>query len=410
MRYYLGVDWADQRHAVWVVDESGTKVAGRTVPHTVEGLSEWGRELDQWRAQGIELWAAIERPDGRVGDFLLDHDLVVYPVNPKALDRARDRFRQSGAKSDPFDARVLADFLRTDHAHLRALQPSSAAAQELKLLAEDYQRQIRQQTRLVNQLTTTLKAYYPRALEMAELTTALAQEFLEAYPTPEAVTALTERRWLRWARAHRLSEVRTRELWDSLQQPQLPVPAHVVRAKARLMLALVAQLKPVVAAVGDYREAIEGFFANMPAAQWVRTLPIGKHGIMAPTLWARLGDAPGRWESFRHLQAHAGAVPVTKRSGKQQRVVHFRFACDKALRYVVDHVAFLSLHSSAWARAYYDQQRARGHSHRQALRALGAKWLKIIFVMWQHRIPYDEQYHLAMMTRQQLRRRQKEIA
>ena len=171
MRYYLGVDWADQTHAVWVVDESGTKITARTVPHTAEGLSEWGRELDEWRAQGIELWAAIERPDGRVVDFLLDHGVVVYPVNPKALDRARDRFRQSGAKSDPFDARVLADFLRTDHAHLRALQPSSEAAQELKLLTEDCQRHIRQQTRLVNQLTATLKAYYPRALEVAELTT-----------------------------------------------------------------------------------------------------------------------------------------------------------------------------------------------------------------------------------------------
>jgi transposase len=103
-------------------------------------------------------------------------------------------------------------------------------------------------------------------------------------------------------------------------------------------------------------------------------------------------------------------VPVTKRSGKQQRVVHFRFACDKALRYVVDHVAFLSLHSSAWARAYYDQHRMRGHSHRQALRALGAKWLKIIFVMWKRQVPYNEQYHLAMMTRQQLRQHQKQIA
>jgi hypothetical protein len=170
VRYYLGVDWADQTHAVWVVDERGTKVALRTVPHTAAGLSEWGRELDEWRAQGIELWAAIERPEGRVVDFLLDHGVVVYPVNPKALDRARDRFRQSGAKSDPFDARVLADFLRTDHAHLRALRPSSEAAQELKLLTDDYQRQIRQQTRLVNQLTTTLKAYYPRGLEVAELT------------------------------------------------------------------------------------------------------------------------------------------------------------------------------------------------------------------------------------------------
>src|SRR4029434_1889929 len=117
----------------------------------------------------------------------------------------RDRFRQSAAKSDPFDARVLADFLRTDHAHLRALRPSSEAAQELKLLTDDYQRQIRQQTRLVHQLTTTLKAYYPRGLEVAELTTALAREFLQAYPTPATLTALTERQWQRWARAPRLS-------------------------------------------------------------------------------------------------------------------------------------------------------------------------------------------------------------
>jgi transposase len=187
------------------------------------------------------------------------------------------------------------------------------------------------------------------------------------------------------------------------------VPAHVVRAKARLTRGLVAELRSVVAVVEEYREAIADFFATMPGVQWASTLPIGKHGITAPTLWALLGNATGRWKSFRHLQAHAGAVPVTKRSGKQQ-VVHFRFACDKALRYVVDHVAFLSLHSSEWARAYYDQQRARGHSHRQALSALGAKWLKIICVMWQRQVPYDEQYHLATMTRQQLRQPQTKIA
>jgi hypothetical protein len=298
VRHYLGVDWADQTHVVWVVDESGMKIAARAVAHTAEGLSEWGRELDEWRAQGIELWAAIERPDGRVVDFLLDQGVVVYPVNPKALDRARDRFRQSGAKSDPFDARVLADFLRTDHGHLRALQPSSEAAQELKLLTEDCQRHIRQQPRLVNQLTATLKAYYPRALEVAELTSALAREFLPAYPTPAALTALTERQWQRWARAHRLTEARTGELWAVLRQPQLPVPAHVVRAKARLMQTLVEQLMPVLAAVAQYRKAIDDFFASMPTAQWARTLSIGKHGITAPTLWARLGDAPDAGSRF----------------------------------------------------------------------------------------------------------------
>src|SRR4029434_2608283 len=127
MRYYLGVDWADQTHAVWVVDEQGAKVASRAVPHTAAGLSEWGRELDAWRAQGIELWAAIERPEGRVVDFLLDHGVVVYPVNPKALDRARDRFRQSEAKRDPFDARVLDHFLLTGAAARRAAERGSGA-------------------------------------------------------------------------------------------------------------------------------------------------------------------------------------------------------------------------------------------------------------------------------------------
>ena len=148
-----------------------------------------------------------------------------------------------------------------------------------------YQREIRQQTRLVNQLTATLKTYYPRALEVAESTTALARDFLRAYPTP----------WRLWrpspnargsdGRApHRLSEQGTEELWAILQRPQLPVPAHVVRAKARLMQALVTELEPVVSVVEAYRQAVEDFFAAMPAAQWIGTLPFGEHGVTAPTL------------------------------------------------------------------------------------------------------------------------------
>lgn len=409
MRYYLGVDWADQEHAVWVEDEQGQAVARRQVPHTAAGFEAWSQQLNGWRAEGIEVWAAIERPDGRVVDFLLDQGVRVHAINPKALDRARDRFRQSGAKDDPFDARVLAGFLRTDHGHLPALEPSSEAAQELKLLTEDYQRQLRTHTRLHNQLTATLKAYYPRALEVAELPTALARAFLEAYPTPEAVGALRERQWQRWAKAHRLSTARTTELWQLLQAPQLPVPAHVVRAKARLMRALVAELATVGTAVEEYRRAIDDFFAALPAAQWARTLPVGEHGVIVPTIWARLGDAPGRWQSFRHVQAQAGMVPVTVRSGKHL-VVSFRFACDKQLRYAVDQLAWMSLQRCEWARAYYDEQRGRGHRHRRALRALGAKWLKIIFAMWQRQVAYNEEHHLAMMARQALRRPDKKLA
>ena len=167
-RYYLEVDWADQEHEVWVGDERGKKVAGMGVEQTADGMSEFGRWLYERRAEGVELWAAIEEPEGRIVDFLLDHGVVVYPINPKALDRARDRFRVSGSKSDPFDARVLAEFLRTDHVHLKALLPSSEQAQELKMMARDYHRLVRGQTRLLNQLRATLKEYYPSVLEMFE--------------------------------------------------------------------------------------------------------------------------------------------------------------------------------------------------------------------------------------------------
>ena len=195
--------------------------------------------------QRIELWAAIEKPHGRIVDFLLDHGVVVYPVNPKALDRARDRFRMSQSKSDCFDAYVLAEFVRTDHGHLRALEPNSDPAQELKLLTRDQHRLVRQKTRLLNQLTTTLKEYYARPLEVfSDLESKIALDFLKQYPTPQALSKLTRRQWNRFAkREHHLGEERCKELWEKLNQPQLEVPEHVVRAKARLMAVLVVQLK-----------------------------------------------------------------------------------------------------------------------------------------------------------------------
>ncbi len=402
MRYYIGVDWADAEHAVWVEDARGTRVLSRTVPHTAEGLAEWGRWLDEQRTAGVELWAAIERPDGRVVDFLLDHGVVVFPVNPKALDRARDRFRMSQAKSDPFDAQVLATFLRTDHAHLHALQPSSEAAQERKLLTRDYARLVREQTRLLNQLTVTLKEDSPRALELCpDLTTRRAWAFLRAYPTPVALAALTPTQGQRFAGNPHWSAEQVTALWERIRAPQLPVPPHVVRAKSRLVGVLVTQLEAAVSAVADYRQAVTDCFAAMPAAEGAQTLPAG-HGILVPTIWAELGDMPGRWTSWQHLQGHSGVVPVTVRSGKHQSV-HFRFACNRHLRTALHLFALCSLTRSEWARAYYDRQRTRGHRHHAALRALAAKWLKIIFVLWGRQVPYREEYHLATMGRQQLR-------
>lgn len=402
-QYYLGLDWGDKEHAVWVVDEAGEKVVSMKVEQSFEGLSEFGCWLNEQVAAGIEIWGAIEKPEGRIVDFLLDRNVVVYPINPKSLDRARDRFRVSGAKSDEFDARVLAEFLRTDHGHLHALRPSSDQAQELKMLTCDYNRMVKEQTRLINQLRGTLKEYYPFFLEVFEdVTQEAALDFLQAYPCVEALEGLTQKRWQQFAQAHRFRRSRSADLWERLQRPMLPMPAHVVRAKSRLVGVLTEQLRLVVKAVAEYKAEVERFFACCPAAKVARSLPGGQSGTIIPSIWAELGDATGRWESFRHLQAQAGSVPFTKQSGKFKYVL-FRFGCNKRLRYAAHWLAFLSLKKSEWAKVYYKAQRDRGHSHRQALRALGAKWLKIIFVMWRDQIPYDENYHLANMIRHEFR-------
>lgn len=403
-RYYMGVDWGDRLHQVYVGDQEGKKVREMKVQESPQGLAEIGRWLDEKRAEGFELWAAIEKPQGRIVDFLLDHGVEVYPVNPKAVDRVRDRYRMSGSKSDAFDAYVLAEFLRTDQAHLRALRPSSEKAQELKMLSRDQRRVVRHKTRFLNQLTTTLKEYYARPLEVFEdLETEIALDFLQRYPTPAHLSALTRKQFNRFAtKQHHLSKQRCEELWEKLNKPQLAVPEHVVRAKAQLVEVLIEQLRAAIKAVKIYNHKVESFFASSPAAQFAKTLPGGKSGTLVAAIWAELGDAQGRWESSRHLQAEAGAVPVTKASGKS-RVVHFRFACNKHLRYTMYWFSFVSLNHSEWAKLYYRGQRDNGHSHHQALRALGAKWLKIIFVMWRDHKPYDENYHLANIARQMMR-------
>jgi transposase len=398
------VDWSDEFHQVCAIDPVGKKVIEKKVLENVDGLAEFGRWLDECRGKGIELWAAIEKPAGRIVDYLLDHGVVVYPVNPKALDRVRDRFRMSQSKSDSFDAYVLAEFVRTDHGHLRALEPSSEQAQELKLLTRDHHRLVRHKTRIHNLLDRTLKEYYPRPLEVfADLESKIALDFLTQYPTPEALSNLNRRQWNRFAkRDHHLGEARCEELWEKLNQPQLGIPPHVVRAKAQLLVVLVAQLRSLSQAVESYSERVQSFFASMPASELVHSLPGGKSGTILPMLWAELGDAKSRWQSFRHLQAEAGGVPVTKSSGKSH-VVLFRYACNKLLRYASYWFSFVSLNRSEWANKYYRDQRARGKSHHQALRALAAKWLKIIFVMWRDHKPYDENYHLADIARQAIR-------
>lgn len=399
MRYYLGVDWADQEHVVWVEDETGMPVATRSLPHTAAGFADYGRQLDAWRQAGIELWAGIERPEGRVVEFLLDHGVVVVPLNPKAVARTREQVRASAVKSDLLDARVCAYCVRTRAHEVAPLRPSSEAMQELKLLTRDHQRLQRQHTRLLNQATLALKEYYPVVLEVfGDFGAVAAQHFVRAYPTPSAAAAMRRTTWEKFARRHRLRV----ELWAQLHAPALTVPPHVVRAKARMVLNLLEQLAVLARQLTTSQREIERFFAHGPVAGQVTTLPGSGSGVTLPSLWAEIGDAPERWQSAEHLQAVGGTAPVTQQSGKM-RVVHFRFACNKHLRHHAQLFAQTTLLHCEWARRYYRRQRERGHTHHRALRALAGKWLKIFYVLLSRGVAYDEALHLKTIGQQAIR-------
>lgn len=137
--FYVGIDWADLKHDVCVVDEKGGRVVNFTIPHTAQGLSKLNRRLSMITLNRDDLLLALETDKGLVVSFLLDLGYTVYPINPKVVSRYRDRYRTSGPKSDLLDALVLANILRTDRHRFRPLLPDSTLARELKTLTRDHQ-------------------------------------------------------------------------------------------------------------------------------------------------------------------------------------------------------------------------------------------------------------------------------
>ena len=297
-------------------------------------------------------------------DFLLDHG-VAPTVNPKAWNRARERFRQSGRRVIPLTPGCWPTSSARNTRTSRALQP------ELRRGPGVGRRNCR--------------AADPAATRLRQPADGHAEGVLRQ--GPGGWFGWTTRAWRQGVPAG-LSDAGRRGQPRSasgsggrapigcrstrsgalgmLQQPRLPVPAHVVRAKAQLMQTLLTQLGPVVAAVREYRQAVE---ISRPCRRrsgrgHYRSVSTGSPGPRSGLAW---GTPPGSRESFQHLQAQAGAVPVTKQSGEQQ-VVQFRSPPDEALRHVVDQMASFSAALSRLGTGVLDQQRARGHSRHRALR------------------------------------------
>ena len=391
--WYAGVDWADQHHDAVVIDATGKRVGTIRVAHSAEGLDTLVTFL---KGQGDvadhpdHLACIVETNRGVLITALLDAGLPVYPVNPKTVDRHR---KPSGAKTDAIDAYLLARTGRSDLADLRRLIPDSPLIAELRVLTRDQDTLIQSQTRLVNQLTACLKAYYPVAVDLfGKLQQPTTLAFLQAFPTlDQARTASVEQvTTVLKAAGHPTAEAKAQQRGERLSQPQLAADPIVTRTKTRLMLTLVAQLQVLLPDIAAYDEEITRLFRLHSDSRAFASLP--RAGTrLAPRLLAEWGDDRGRYTDAGSVQALAGTAPVPFQSGNFAKA-HRRYACNKPLRNALQQFAWQSTQKEAWALTYYQRKRREGKSHAMAVRALANR---IIYALWSKRETYDAATFLA---------------
>jgi transposase len=386
--WYAGIDWADDHHDVVVIDEAGAMLTSFRVAHTAAGLADLTTALAQIPGETAkdQIACIVETNHGLLIAALLDASLPVYPVNPKTVDRRRSA---AGVKTDQIDAYLLAKTGRSDLVDLRRLTPDSPLVQELKALTRDQDNLIHSQTRVVNQLTACLKAYYPVALELfSKLHQPSTLAFLRAYPTPEAAQAasLTDIQQTLKAAGHRRAVQTAAKIRQVLRQPQLTADAVTTRTKMRLMLALLAQLQPLMDQIAAYDEEITRLFLTHADQQLFASLP-GAGKRLAPRLLAEIGDDRARYTDAASLQMLGGMAPVMFQSGAYAKA-HRRYACIKPLRNAMQQFAWQSTLQEPWAISYYRQKRAAGKSHAVAVRALANLWMRIIYAMWRDHTSY----------------------
>lgn len=337
---------------------------------------------------------AIERPSGLLVDTLLEAGHPVVPVHPNMLKATRPRYSAALGKSDPGDAYILADVLRTDGHRLEPLKPPSDEIRALRALVRARDDLIAERVALTNQLRSLLESFWPgAAVIFADIANPIGLAFLQRYPTPGSAKRLGEKRLTGFlANQHYSGHRSASELLTKLRNaPTGLAGALEEEAKGELVTHLVSILKTLTGRLTTLTRRIEQDVARLPRGHVIMSFPrAGK--INAAQILAELGDDPGRYPSEAQLAAEAGAAPLTQASGRSHAVT-FRYACNKRLRRALTTFADNSRHQSAWAADIYARARARGCRHPHAIRILTRAWTRILWRCWTDQTPYDPALH-----------------
>ncbi|SOE94067.1 Transposase IS116/IS110/IS902 family protein [Burkholderia sp. D7] len=396
---YVGIDWADTKHDICLQAAGDTRREFCCIRHQAAAIDEWANTL--YRRFGGPLAVALELWKGPIVAALQKYEfLVLFPINPTTLAKYREAFQPSGAKNDPKDAELALDLLLHHPERFGPLKPQSVAMRTLVSLVERRRQLVGDQTQLTNRLCDTLKQYYPQALEwFDDRGTVLFSDFLERWPTLRSVRQARTATLEAFFHAHHCrSASRISARIRSIRGAAPLTDDVAIIAPCRLYaLALVSQLRAVLAAIAQFEHEIAAVAPTLPDYTLFRNLP-GAGPQLAPRLLAAFGEQRERFRNADELQKYVGIAPVTERSGKKSWV-HWRLQCPKFLRQTFVEWAAQTISRSFWAGAYYRQQRAKGSSHHIAVRALAFKWIRILYRCWQTRTPYNETVYLNVLRK-----------
>ena len=397
--FHVGVDWGAEQHQVCILDAAGGAVDEIKVAHQGAAIRALCQRL-LGLAPAAQVAVAIESPASPVTEPLLECGLAVHAVNPKQLDRFRDRHFPAGSKDDRRDSFVLATSLRTDPHCFRRLDPQDPALLDLRALVRLDQTLKADLRAYCNRLRDSLLLTFPQILELS----AAADEpwiwgLLELAPAAPQAALLSLARLRSLLRRHRIRRVSPEDLWRKLRQPALPLPAASFQRSARQVRSLLPLVRALAAQVRANAQAMQACLDQLAApepaggdrgqhrdAAILLSLP-GMGPMVAATM---LAEAPAalRERDYHALRAYAGMAPITRQSGKS-RLVAMRRACSRPVREAVYHWSRISMMRDPAAKAHYARLRARGHSHGRALRGLADRQLQMLCAMLRHRQLYD---------------------
>ena len=368
---FVGNDWAEDHHDVYLMDEGGTRLGFARLPEGIEGVARLHEMVAGHTTEVAEVVVGIETDRGLWVGALIGAGYQVYAINPKAVSRYRDRHRLGGAKSDRGDAKVLADLVRTDRHNHRPVAGDSPGAEGIKIVARAHQNLIWARARHTNQVRNALREYYPAALEtFGDL----------AHRDALAI----------------LGRAAARRIQKGLRGDYLSAPGPVADAFGATVAALVSIIRELNRPISELEVALQTRFEQHPdAAVYLSQPGLGK--VLGARALGEFGDDPDRYTSAKSRRNYAATSPITVASGRK-RAVLARHVRNRRLYDALDQWAFCSLSNSPGAPAFNDQKRAAGDLHHQALRALANRLVGILHGCLKHQTPYNEHTAWAHRT------------